>query len=185
MNGVDPAQNARLFVAMPLPDTVIAQLAALPQPGHGARRVAPADLHITIRFLGDVDGQQTADVMAALAGVRKKPFHIALRGLGVFAGGDHVALYAAVESTRNLADLCARVTDRLTPLGFDFGARPFVPHVTLARVPAAVNLDKYMKFNDKKVNMTWEATHFSLMESGGMARPDARYAVRGTWPLVQ
>jgi 2'-5' RNA ligase len=179
------APTRRLFVALPVDGRLRAQAAALPDLPEKTRRVAAADLHITLRFLGDVEQGRLADIDAALAAVRKKPFHVVVRGLGVFQAREQTVLYAAVESTRNLTDLCARVTERLTPLGFDFGQRPFVPHVTLARLPGRTNIDKYLKINDKYINLSWETADFYLMESGGGSTDGARYIPRARFPLIQ
>lgn len=175
--------GSRLFVAVPVTPALAAQVQELPRTLPQARWVAAEALHITLRFLGDVEMARIDDVADALARVRKKPFHIDVRGLGLFdQPGDRV-LYARVESARNMTDLCARVTEALTPLGFDFGARAYVPHVTLARLAAGPAADKYIKNHSKSVGCSWLAEGFSLYLSGGVAAPAAGYQVLADYLL--
>ena len=156
----------RLYVALPAPADLAQQAAALPRTLRGAHWAPPGALHITLRFLGDLDPERAQAAAQALALVRRAPFTVAVAGLGLFAHVDGDVLYARVESVRAVTDLCARVTDRLTPLGFDFGARPYVPHVTLARLPPRMDLFKYMKINDKKIRCQEMADEFHLLRSG-------------------
>lgn len=173
----------RLFAALPVPPALAAQLSALPQTVPGARWLPAAALHVTLRFLGDVDAAQEDAAIAALARVRKKPFHVEVRGLDFFDQPGDGVLYAPVESVRNVTDLCARVADVLTPLGFDFGARPYVPHVTLARAPAVAAFPPYIKKHGKSVGCGWLADSFGLYISAGTAAPAGGYEECASYPL--
>lgn len=181
MNG---AGHRRLFVALPVASALVAQAEALPRTLAGARWLPGAALHVTLRFLGDVEPEQEDQAMAALARVRKKPFHVEVKGLDFFDQPGDAVLYAAVESVRNVTDLCARVGDVLTPLGFDFGARPYVPHVTLARLPGVALLPKYIKNNSKSTICSWVANSFGLYVSRGNAAPSGGYEERAVFPLA-
>ena len=157
----------RLFVALPVPDALAHRAAALPRTLPGARWLDAESLHITLRFLGDVTPEMAEAAGQALSGVRRAPFAVVVAGLGLFEHPDGGVLHARVESVRAVTDLCARITDRLVPLGFDFGARPFVPHVTLARLPARADSMKYIKKNEKSFYCQWVAQSFRLVRSGG------------------
>ena len=178
------ADHRRLFVALPVPAVLAAQVDALPRNLAGARWLPGAALHVTLRFLGDVDPEREDAVVAALARVRKKPFHVDVRGLGFFDQPGEAILFAPVESVRNVTDLCARVADVLVPLGFDFGARPYVPHVTLARAPAAGSLPAYVKKQYRSIGCSWVAESFGLYISAGTAAPAGGYAERAVYPLI-
>lgn len=176
--------HRRLFAALPVPSALAAQGAEQPRTLAGARWLPGAALHLTLRFLGDVDPDREEQAVAALARVRKKPFHMEVRGLDFFDQPGDAVLYAAVKSVRNVTDLCARVTDALTPLGFDFGARSYVPHVTLARLPEAARLPLYIKNNSKSMGCSWLAESFGLYVSGGTATSSGGYEERAVFPLL-
>ena len=89
----------RLFVALALPDHIRWQLRLLCGGLAGANRWVPPDnLHITLRFLGEVDGRDAHYVDAALAGIRAPRFSLRLKGVDAFTSGQRVkAVYAGVE----------------------------------------------------------------------------------------
>ena len=74
----------RLFVGIALPAQAREALARLAGGIRGARWVASENLHLTLRFIGDVDADMAEDLDAALGVVRVPPFSLALSGVGVF-----------------------------------------------------------------------------------------------------
>jgi len=180
----DHQNNKRLFVALPVPTHAAAKLDALPLKGIDARWTSSADYHITLRFLGDVAPDRLPDIVAALRRVRRTPFGIEVRGLGVFEKDRQSILHAHIESVRKVTTLCADITDVLTPLGFDFGPRPFTPHVTLARCKNSAAPANYASKYGKSLRIQWDATSFALMESGGIADNAARYSVLESFSLI-
>ena len=80
----------RFFVALSLPETLRWQLRLLCGGLPGARWVPPENFHITLRFLGDVDGRDMDYVDAALASLRAPGFQLKLAGVGHFASGNRV-----------------------------------------------------------------------------------------------
>lgn len=179
----DPAAQAiRLFIGLPVPPDVARRWEAARRPLTGALWVAGADLHLTLRYLGDVAQTRLDEIDAALARVRKKPFSLVLSGMDVFTQPVEDVLYARVESARNVTDLCALVTERMAALGFDFGPRPFVPHVSLARVRRG-GAGAYAGKFGKIVNYQWRVDRFMLYQSGGMQEGGGRYRVRAAYEL--
>jgi 2'-5' RNA ligase len=77
-------QTMRLFVGVALPDVVRADMDTLVEPVEGLRWVPQENLHLTLRFLGDVDADKQARIEEALAGVRVQPFILPVEGIGVF-----------------------------------------------------------------------------------------------------
>ena len=78
---------ARLFTALEIPATAGFQLSLLKGGLPGARWIDPANYHVTLRFIGDIDGRTADEVAAALDRVYRPPFVLSLRGLHCFASG--------------------------------------------------------------------------------------------------
>lgn len=127
----------RLFTAIELPEDVQNLLADLEQPLPGAKWVETDDLHLTLRFFGDVHGGIARDLMAELETVDTDAFEIHLTGLGVFGGDDPKVLWAGISPCPAL-DALARAHERAARnAGLPPEKRPFKPHVTLARLRGA------------------------------------------------
>ncbi|MDP7143508.1 MAG: RNA 2',3'-cyclic phosphodiesterase [Alphaproteobacteria bacterium] len=169
-NESSPSSSAektrRVFVALPVGDGLRSCYDALPKTGVGdARWNHVSDLHITVRFLGDLPCDEVDAVRDHLGRVKCQSFGLEVSGFGVFDNKQAV-LYADVKSTRKMNNLVASVNETLQPLGFAMPLRPYVPHVTLLRTPQKRVLDQYIKKNTSKMRAQWTAQYFSLMESG-------------------
>jgi len=102
-----------------------------------------ARLHITITFLGEADDARVEEIGRALEPpLRVRPFDLGLAGVGVFPRrGPPRAVWAGVDAGRDAMIAVEReVASRLAPLGIIGDARPYSPHVTLARVREAAGL---------------------------------------------
>ena len=125
----------RLFVSVELPDDVKATLARLVGDVPGARWLEPDELHLTVRFIGEVDGVLFDDVLTALEEVQVAPFTLALRGVGHFPPrGEPRILWAGLERSPELTALHNKVESALVRAGVEPEPRKFLPHVTLARL---------------------------------------------------
>jgi 2'-5' RNA ligase len=103
---------------------------------YGVSWVAPDNLHLTLRFLGEVDARVGADVQAAMAApFAHPPFDLELAGVGTFpaAGAARVVWFGVSAGADALARLHAEVEARLQPFGFLREGRPFRVHLTVAR----------------------------------------------------
>ena len=125
----------RLFVALPLSEAVLAELAAvvarLRRKDDCLRWMQPESWHITLQFLGNTDPHQFQCLVAHLFEVHAAPFPIHLAELGFF---DRAGIFFAdVEPTPALVALAARVNSATSICGFKPETRPFHPHITLAR----------------------------------------------------
>ena len=127
----------RLFVGLTLPSPIRRSLRSLCSGLPGARWVDEANLHMTIRFIGEVDGGSAAgeDLDAVLAAVRAPGFELAFDGLGSFASRRRVrAVWAAAEPAPALLRLHDKIELAVVGAGFEPQHRKFKPHVTLARL---------------------------------------------------
>ena len=124
----------RLFLALSLPEPLRERLAALCTGLPGARWVAPENLHLTLRFIGEVDGSQARDLDAALAQVRAARLAVTLAGVDRFGSGRKLrALWVGVEPNPELDRLYRKLDHAVRDAGLAPEGRKFKPHVTLAR----------------------------------------------------
>lgn len=125
----------RLFVGIGLPEDIRARLAGLCGGVPGARWVAPENLHLTLRFIGEVPEGEAEDIHHALVGVRTRRFDMNLSGMGHFETGSEVrALWVRVEKSSELMALQARIESALVRIGVEREERRFTPHITLCRL---------------------------------------------------
>lgn len=124
----------RLFVALSLPDDVAASLATLQAGVPGARWQTREQLHLTLRFIGDVDGRDANAVDDALSLIEAPRFTLALKGVGEFGGKTPHALWCGVRDREPVAFLQRKIETALQRAGLPPETRKFQPHVTLARL---------------------------------------------------
>ena len=122
----------RLFIALPLPAETRRALSAWARNCGSRPALRWTDqLHITLRFLGEVEELRASLVIAALDGVHLRPFPVEFDGLEVL--GRAGVLAATARLTPQLAALEIEVRSRVSAFGEKQETRSFRPHVTLAR----------------------------------------------------
>ncbi len=125
----------RLFVAIGLPESVQDELAGLERGIPGARWVPSDNLHLTLRFIGEVNEGLAEDAAAALAHVRAPAFEMTLAGVGHFGPLQKAhSVWAGIDPCPPLIRLRDNVESALVRAGFPPEGRKFKPHVTLARI---------------------------------------------------
>ena len=158
----------RLFVALTLPDIVRQQLRLLCGGLPGARWVPAENYHITLRFLGDVDGRDADYVDAALASIRAPGFQLRLSGVGHFASGSRVkTVWAGVEKEPALQHLHDKVESAVVRAGLPPEGQKFTPHVTLTwpKDPPIAKLQQYLAGHNLFRSEPFAVTHFTLFSS--------------------
>ncbi len=138
----------RLFIAVDLSETIREEAARVAAElaealGPGARRavawVAPGNMHLTVRFIGETDGR-TAEAVAArvAAPFAQSAFRLAVGGLGAFprSGPPRVIWLGLPEGADGLSRLHDEIEARLDGLAVEREDRPFRAHLTLGRVKA-------------------------------------------------
>lgn len=124
----------RLFVGIALPERVQHELAGLCAGVPQARWVTPESMHLTLRFVGEVDEGVAHDIHDSLAAVHAPGFALELAGVGVFGSDRHpAALWVGVERAPELTHLRDKVESAVVRAGLPPEPRKFAPHVTLAR----------------------------------------------------
>lgn len=128
----------RLFVAISFPDEVRRSLATLCAGVPGARWVKPEQFHLTLRFIGEVDGRTAHAAAEELATVTMPAFELNLFGVGSFGDKRKThSLWAGVRPNPALNRLQEKVDNAVLRAGIAPDRRKFAPHVTLARLKDA------------------------------------------------
>ena len=160
--------NIRLFAALTLPDDVNDELELFASGLPGARWSPPERRHLTLRFIGEVDGLVYQDVLGALESVQVSPFELSLRGVGHFPPrGAPRSLWAGVDESDALRRLYRRVDRVLVEAGLEPERRKYVPHVTLARLNGTPTsrVASYLASNALYRSRTFRVEGFSLFSS--------------------
>lgn len=157
----------RLFVALPLPSDLTDTLLDTMDGIEGARWQSEEQLHLTLRFAGELDPRQGEDLVTALSRVESPAFDLEIRGAGHFErkGRPHT-LWAGVAPSEPLAVLQRRVERACRAAGLPPETRKFVPHVTLARLNSGSGpIGGWLADNALLSAGPWRVECFALYES--------------------
>ncbi len=174
----------RLFTGLKLPQSLAFDLSLMRGGLSGARWINAEDYHITLRFIGDVDGATADDVYDLLARVRRPPLDVTLDTLTSFGGDKPRALVARAKPTPQLLELQAEHERLLRRIGMAPETRRYTPHVTLARLRATGSSEMAHYLADRGLFATrrFPVDHFVLFSArdsvGG-----GPYVVEASYPL--
>lgn len=177
---------ARLFLGLDLPDTVDSDLALTIGGIPGARWLTAEQLHLTLHFLGDVDGGRKRELIAALADLDVPAFDMRLQGAGVFPPrGPARVLWTGVRDPEPIVVLHERSAKIIDRLGLDRDRRKFAPHVTVARLDRSPPADvaTWITHHALYSSESWHVDRVQLYSSV-LARSGAKYHVEAVIPLV-
>lgn len=176
----------RLFSGLEIPHEVAMRLAMLRGGLEGARWVEAENYHITLRFIGDVDGDTASCFSQALGEIKADTFSINLDGVGSFGRGKPRAVWARVTPSDPLAVLHRAHEQAALTAGFEPETRNFHPHVTLARMRnvKASEVAKYLEYNGAFISPGFAVSRFVLF-SARESRGGGPYVVEHTYPLSE
>ena len=190
-------EQIRSFIAIELPEELKLGLAQLQRTLKASRRpwvkwVQPSSIHLTLKFLGNVSSDRIGEVTDALqlATLGIAPFHIEVKGLGVFPNLRRVqVIWVGISGDLDKLDQLARnIESNLLPLGFPSEDRPFVPHLTLGRVRKEASFEERQELGELVGVTKFEAAYaievqaINLMRSQ-LTREGANYSVISTVKL--
>ncbi len=158
----------RLFVAIEIPEAIKAQLVSLPRDIEGAKWVRDAQLHLTLRFIGEVGDALAADVESALAEVVAPPFELQLERAGTFGSKRAPRiLWVGVSRSDPLGTLQSYVECAVQAGGIAPESREFRPHLTIARMkkPDLDAVTRFVEAVDEESLPPWTVEHFTLFSS--------------------
>ena len=174
----------RLFVAVDLSDTVKRSLEPLARGLGDVRWMTEDQLHLTLRFVGEVDNGGVDEVADALSLVPGVPFELRLKGIGHFPPrGEPRVIWTGVERQPELTALKRRIDKALKQADIPKDAQKFKPHVTIARLrrpPTQAGLATYLMRHGLYRSPPFAVSGFTLYSSwldagGADYQMEARY----------
>ena len=161
----------RLFLAIAPPDGLNREIARLQGRLQrivtgNIRWVKPEGLHLTLKFFGDVSAMEVEQISAACgqAAAADAPFTLSLRGLGTFPSAKRPrVVYLEMEGdTKRLTVFQAKLEKKLSEMSFPREERPFLPHLTLARIKTLSEPDSLLR--ELSASSAYEAGQFTASE---------------------
>jgi 2'-5' RNA ligase len=174
----------RLFVAIrppePIRDLLIDAMDDSPELGW----VSDDNLHLTLRFIGEVERPLANDVADSLGRIAFPGFELKISGIGRFDRRNGGTLWAGVEPRRPVAELAAKIDRACVLAGLEPERRAFHPHVTLARYrrDGRAEADAFEQRHATLASTVFEVDRFILFESH-LSRHGAHYEEVAAYPL--
>lgn len=177
----------RLFVAIRPPERVLDALLDTTDGIDGARWQGEDQLHLTLRFVGEVERPLANDLAEALTEVQAPPFTLQVAGTGHFERRDRAhSVWARVRPSAALDLLYGRVERACQSVGLPRETRKFVPHVTLARLSSGAGPTAPWLAETGTLQVPeWPVDRFTLYEShlgkaGALYQPVVDYSLGET-----
>lgn len=166
----------RLFVAIRPPEPIRDLLIDTMDDTPDFRWQDEEQLHITLRFVGEVDRPVADDLAEALGRIRSGRFQVRINGVGRFEQRRAGALWARVEPKELLAALAAKIERVCLSVGLEPERRAFHPHITLARWKGrrAREVESFLQRKSGLVSDPFAVDRFILFESR-LSRHAAHY----------
>jgi 2'-5' RNA ligase len=181
----------RLFIAIGLPHEIESKLEEFQNElkpfARDAKWVNPQNIHLTLKFLGEVKEEKVPELQEVLneCGKNIGPVSVTVQGCGIFPNARRPSVFWAGVKTEPLLGLQQIIEDRTQNLGFEGENRPYSPHLTLARfkdphgrLPIANEAEKRKDYEFGN----FIASNFSLYKSV-LKRSGAEYTVLKSFPL--
>ncbi len=157
----------RTFIAINLPDRIKDKISEMTKefPEKGVKKVEKQNLHLTLKFLGDVDEKKLEEIKQILKTIDYSKFEISLKNIGFFPNKDFIkVVWLGIEKGRNeVIGLQKQIDQKLEKCGF-ISEKNYEPHLTIARVKF---LKDKKEFLDKLKKIKFE-DNFSVSGSGLM-----------------
>jgi RNA 2',3'-cyclic 3'-phosphodiesterase len=176
----------RLFVALAIPRGVAESLMLIQGGVPGARWQSREQLHLTLLFIGEVNGEDVDAIDDALAGIEAPDFTVQLHGVGQFGNKQPHSLWAAARPNPALDHLQRKVDAAIRWVGQAPDSHKFTPHVTVARLGHS-DPDKvveWLQYNALYTSAEFEVGAFALYSSlltsdGSVYRVEEEYPLGG------
>ncbi len=180
----------RLFTALEIPRNAAMSLSLLRGGLPGARWIDVENYHITLRFIGDIDGRTADEVVNRLDRIDRPEFEVNLTGIGSFGSKKPHSIWAGVSQSPEMTALQGEIERICQRLGLPPDPRKFTPHVTLARLRNS-RLDDVVHYLSGRGDFrttTFKVGRFVLLSSkesvgGGPYIVEEAFPLQEAWPI--
>ncbi len=176
----------RLFIAVELPQPIRFMLHSMGRGIPNSRPVKEEQIHLTMRFIGEVEGNVFKDIQERLTAIKHPPFSIVMKGVGHFPPrGKPRVIWVGVEPKGELLKLRNRIEKTLTTCGIEPEGRKYMPHVTLARLnnTPLKRVGEFLSGNSFFQTETFTVESFHLFSSK-LTSKGAIHFIEQSYPLV-
>jgi RNA 2',3'-cyclic 3'-phosphodiesterase len=174
----------RLFIGIDPHSAIKSALLSMQGGISGARWQSEDQMHITLRFIGDVDRHMANDIAATLTRIQHPAFDVQLSGVGTFdRRGTIHTLFAGITPLGPLHILHKKVDHLLVMLGLPVDSRAFVPHLTLARLNQSSGTLAHFLIDHGKLSSAGFTVHNICLYESILARDGAHYNIIERYPL--
>lgn len=175
----------RLFVAIRPPESIRDLLIDAMDDSPSLRWVGDEQLHLTLRFIGEVERPLANDIADALGRIRFGAFELRIKGVGRFEQRSGGALWAGIDPRAPVAGLAAKVDRACVQAYLDPERRAFHPHITLARWNRAGReaAEDFERRNSDLASQAFAVDDFALFESH-LSRHGPHYEQVAAYPLM-
>ena len=178
----------RLFVAIDLPNTIKDRLGELKTNIPTARWVNVENMHLTLRFIGEVDDAKVDPLKSQLVSVESPSFDLSVFGVGQFPKNPRKpprVLWVGFKEQPLLMQLQRQIETQIRSLKYPADKKPFSPHLTLARLKSPKPVREASKFQERYHSLKldpFRVEEFHLYSSE-LSPTGAMYTQEATYPL--
>ena len=176
----------RLFVAVDIPPVIIEHIASICHGIPDTRWIPPEQIHLTLRFIGEVEGTMFKQIANSLTGVHSDSPTLKIKGIGHFPPRRHPkVIWLGVEHNELLLRLRRRIESALSKAGLHPEGRKFSPHITIARLrdPSINRITDFMATHSMFTMAPFQVEEFHLYSSF-LTGNGAIHQIEETYPLV-
>lgn len=163
----------RIFIAIELSESIrnaLAQIQShLKYAGADVKWVEKDNIHLTLKFLGEVTEEKIEKIKSALDQIasKTKPFEISLKDIGAFPKIDYPrVIWVGLDKSANESKILAEnIDEALSKIGFQKESRPFAAHLTIGRVRSPKNKDALKEKILSAANSQLPITNSQLISS--------------------
>jgi len=153
------SETIRCFIAIDIDqknilEKILSIQKVLKETNADLKLVEPQNIHLTLKFLGEISEEKVKKVIEAIKNIQFKSFKIVLKGLGVFPTIAHprVLWIGITNGFKDASSIFIQLEDKLANLGFPKEERGFSPHLTIARVKSGKGKAELIKILEKFKN---------------------------------
>ena len=157
-------EQMRVFIAIEVPEELKKKISELQKELNidGIKLVEKENLHITLKFLGNVDEDKVDEIKKMLSSIKFENFTIKLNKIGVFPNDNYVRVVWIGCDSKELSKLGEDINDALAPM---FAKEKFSAHLTIARVKLKMELNQFLNRHKNDEFGDFVCSEFKLFKS--------------------